>query len=114
MTKATAVPHGSRVRKPPGKSSASVDAGADLVGVRDDDGPVAQADGVLGGGADAAAAPDVEAEVVVVAAGGDEGGAAEVGLDLEAEHVAVEGEALLDVADVQVQVAHAQAGADLR
>ena len=73
---------------------------------------MAQADGVLRGGADAGAAPDVEAEVVVVAAGADEGGAAEVRLDLEAERVAVEREAALDVADVEVQVAHAQAFAD--
>ena len=69
-------------------------------------GPVTQAHGVLGRRADAGAAPDVEAEVVVVAAGADERGGAEVGLLLEAEDVAVEREASVDVADVQVQVAH--------
>ncbi len=79
--------------------------------VRQLDRPVTQADGVLRRGADALAAPDVEAEVVVVAAGADERGAAEVRLHLEAEHVAVEREAPVDVADVQVQVAHPQARA---
>jgi hypothetical protein len=51
--------------------------------------------------------------VVVVAAGRDEGGRAEVRPQLEAEDVAVEAERLVDVADVQVDVAHPQALADL-
>jgi hypothetical protein len=51
---------------------------------------------------------------MVVAAGGDEDRRAEVGLDLEAEDVAVEAQALVDVADVQVQVPHPQPLADLR
>ena len=50
----------------------------------------------------------------MVAAGAHERRRAEVGLLLEAEHVAVEREALVDVADVQVQVAHPQAVTDLR
>ena len=58
-----------------------------------------------GAGGDAAAAPDVEAEVVVVAAGGDERGRVEQRHHLEADHVAVEREPALDVADVQVHVA---------
>ena len=65
-------------------------------------------------GRDALAAPRVEAEVMVVAAGGHERGrVADLRLLLEAQPVAVERQALLDVADVQVQVAHAQAGTDL-
>ncbi len=49
----------------------------------------------------------------MVAAGGDERRRAEVGLDLEAEDAGVEGEGPVDVADVEVEVAGAQAGADL-
>jgi len=49
--------------------------------------------------------------VVVVAAGRHERGRAEVGDQLEAEQVAVEGQALLDVADAEVHVTDAEAGA---
>ena len=62
------------------------------------------------GGHGLAAAPGVEGDVVVVTAGGDERRLAEVHLLLEADHVAVEGEALGDVADVEVEVAHLETG----
>ena len=61
---------------------------------------------------DALAVPDVDTEVVVVAARGHEGSRPEVGLDLEAQDVAVEGQRSRDVADVQMEVTHAQALAD--
>jgi hypothetical protein len=51
---------------------------------------------------------------VVVAAGGDERGAAgDEGHEFEAEHVAVEGEPALEVADVQVEVTDREAGPGL-
>src|SRR5215218_9720506 len=56
--------------------------------------PVAQPDGVRGRRSDAPAVPDVAAEVVVVTAGGHERGRSEVRLQLEAEHVAVEAQAV--------------------
>ena len=116
-----AMVQGSRTRKPrsPGSTgtpaassrartaATSAAAGSSIVHSRSPTTPA-------GAGGDALAAPRVEAEVVVVAARGDERRARHDPPDLEADEVAVEGEPLRDVADVQVQVAHAQARADLR
>src|SRR3954469_19375877 len=74
------------------------------------DGPVAQADDALRDPRHPGAAPDVEGEVVVVAAGRDERRRAEVRHHVEAEDLVVEGQAAVDVADVEVHVADAQAG----
>ena len=61
----------------------------------------------------ALALPGVEADVVVVVAGGDEGGVLAVArLQLEAEHAAIEGERPLDVGDLEMGVADADAGID--
>jgi hypothetical protein len=51
----------------------------------------------------------LNAQVVVVAAGGDERGAGEARHHVEAEDVVVEGQRAVDVADVQVDVADAEA-----
>src|SRR2546423_14957235 len=81
----------------------------DVVGGRQNDGPVAQADGARRGGRDVLTTPDVEGEVGGIAARGDGGRAGQARHELEAEDVAGEGEALLDVADVEGQVPHPQA-----
>ena len=52
--------------------------------------------------------------MVVVAAGRDEGGAGAAGGHLEAQHAAVEIERPLQVGDLQVDVADADAGVDGR
>ncbi len=87
--------------------------GGGVVG-RDHDRPVPQADHAGRHRRGAAAAPDVEAEVVVVAAGGHERGRVEQRHHLEADDVAVEREAAVDVADVQVHVADDRLGRDVR
>ena len=88
--------------------------GRDVGRRREHDVPVAEPRGVRRLGRHAAAAPGVDAQVVVVAAGGEEARAAHVRGDVEADHVAVEGERGRDVADVQVEVADAQARLDGR
>ena len=61
----------------------------------------------------ALALPGIEADVVVVVAGGDERGVPAVArLELEAEHAAIEGERPLDVGDLEVGVADADARVD--
>src|SRR5690349_17781569 len=76
-------------------------------------GPAVQTDGVLGRRRDSASLPDIDRDVMVVAAGGKERRGTEVGLELEAEDVAVERHGALDVADMEMQMADAQALADL-
>src|SRR5581483_2354575 len=78
------------------------------------DRPVVEPRDVLRRRADALPAPGVEAEMVVVAVDGDERGHAQVRLLLETEDVAVEREALLHVADVEMDVPDAKPCADLR
>ena len=90
-----------------------LDARANRVDVGQLHGPAVEAGSVRGRGPDAAALPDVDGEVVVVAAGGHERGRAQVRLELEAEDVAVERQRAVDVAHVQVQMADAQALADV-
>ena len=112
LTKRTALPQGSAV-SPPSRATPAASSRASSsasAGLGEHDGPLAQADRAGRRGRHARAAPDVEAEVMVVAAGRHERGARHQRLDLEAEQVAVEGEAALDVADVQVQVADGEAG----
>src|SRR4051794_26665586 len=84
--------------------------GGQRAAVAELDRPVAQADDALRDPRHAGAAPDVEREVVVIAAGRDERRRAEVRHDVEAQDLVVEGQATIDVADVEVQVADAQAG----
>src|ERR671910_2966317 len=79
----------------------------DLLGVVEHHRPVAQTHPALRDWWHALSTPDVEAEVVMVAAGGDErGGAGHERHELEAEHVAVEAQAALQIADVKVHVAN--------
>src|SRR3954447_12840387 len=78
----------------------------ELLGPVDLERPMAQPDGVGGRRAHALALPGVEADVVVVAAGRDEHGRGQLGHDVEAEALAVEARRGLEVADVQVDVAH--------
>src|SRR5215212_2289839 len=86
----------------------------DLLGVVEHHRPVAQTHPALRDGRYALAAPDVEAEVVMVAACRDERrGAGDECHELEAEHVAVEGESALQIANVQVHVADREAGSGL-
>src|SRR5919106_4158459 len=75
----------------------------DLLGVVELHRPVAQTHPALRDGRNALSTPDVEAEVVVVAASGHERGlAGHERHELEAEHVAVEGESTLQIANVKV------------
>src|SRR4051794_8098024 len=97
------------LRSEPGDLDALAHA-RDVVRGRQDDRPALHADRAGRNGV--AAAPDVEAEVVVIPARRDERRAAEVRLLLEADHVAIEAETLVDVADMQVEVPHPEAGAD--
>ena len=77
-----------------------------LLRVVEHDGPVAQTYPALRDGRYALATPDVEAEVMMVAAGGHERrGTGHERHELEAKHVAVEGEPTVQIADVQVHVA---------
>src|ERR671920_2175971 len=79
----------------------------DLLGVVEHHRPVAQTHPALRDWRHALSTPDVEAEVVVVAARGDERGCAwHERHELEAEHVAVEAQAALQIADVKVHVAN--------
>src|ERR671921_2561730 len=79
----------------------------DLLGHIEHHRPVAQTHPALRDWRHALSTPDVEAEVVVVAASGHERGCAgHERHELEAEHVAVEGEAALQIADVKVHVAN--------
>src|SRR5918999_3942562 len=79
----------------------------DLLGVVEHDRPVAQTHPALRDWRHALSTPDVEAEVVVVAASGHERGlAGHECHELEAEHVAVEAQAALQIANVKVHVAN--------
>src|SRR5918998_291503 len=85
----------------------------DVLGPFEHHRPVAQSDHAFRNGRYSFPAPDVEAEVVVVAAGRHEGGGARHERhELEAQGVAVEVEASLQVPDVQVHVADHEARAD--
>src|SRR5919109_1041355 len=101
------------LRLDPAAGKAAADGG-DVVLAGQLDRPALEAGGVLGRRPDANASPDIDAEMVVVAAGGEECGGAHVHLLLEAERIAVERERLVDVADVEMQVADTQAYGDLR
>ena len=86
-----------------------------FVGVRDDDRELRQPRSALWGGRRAAAFPRVRSEPVVIAAGAQERRlVAELGHQVEAHDVAIEANALLDVGDAQVDVAHTGAGAAAR
>src|ERR671910_2466712 len=86
----------------------------DLLGVVEHHRPVAQTHPALRDGRYALATPDVEAEVVMVAAGRHERrGTGHERHELEAEHVAVEAQAPLQIANVQVDVADHQPGTGL-
>src|SRR5918995_4229526 len=75
----------------------------DLLGVVEHHRPVAQTHPALRDWPHALSTPDVEAEVVMVAASGHERGlAGHERHELEAEHVAVEAQAALQIADVKV------------
>src|SRR5215208_7118182 len=88
--------------------------GGDFPGILEHHRPVAKADPALRNGRYTFPAPDVEAEKVVVAARGDERGRVwHILHQLEAQHVAVEGNTPLEVADVQVHVADRQPGTGL-
>src|ERR671920_2512366 len=79
----------------------------DLLGLVEHHRPVAQTHPALRDWRHALSTPDVEAEVVVVAASGHERGlAGHERHELEAEHVAVEAQAALQIADVKVHVAN--------
>src|SRR5829696_5826143 len=73
--------------------------------------PVAQANPALRGGRHALSSPDVEPEVVMVASGGHERrGSRNKCRELEPEHVAIEAQPPLQVADVKMHVADRQSG----
>src|SRR5215207_2826204 len=79
----------------------------DLLGLVEHHRPVAQTHPALRDWRHALSTPDVEAEVVVVAASGHErGGTWHERHELEAEHVAVEGDPLIQIANVKVHVAN--------
>src|SRR3984957_6698377 len=75
-----------------------------------DDGGVVEAGGARGRRVAAETFPRVEADVMVVAAGGEEcGGVAHALHDLQTEHAGIELDGALEVADLEVDVADADA-----